>query len=223
MQSVTPLAREMYTIREAAHLLALAPSTLRWWLEGSRGRKPVLRPEPTGSSNVTWGEFIEGGLLKAYRRKAVPLPRLRAFVDQLRHELGVPYPLAHHRPFVGEGRRLLLQAQAVAGIGNLVYDVQGGQIVLDGQIEAFVDRVDWAPAGHAERLYPAGRTSPVVIDPAVGFGAPTVNGIRTDALAELIEAGEDVDEVAEIYGLPVATVKAATSWEWRTGAVPIAA
>ena len=38
---------------------------------------PVIRPEPTGDDLVTWGEFVELGYLREYRRKGVPLQRLR--------------------------------------------------------------------------------------------------------------------------------------------------
>src|SRR5690606_39664564 len=63
MGDVAVLDREMFTIGEAARLLRMPPSTLRWWLEGGtrRGKlyPPVIRREPTGSTTVTWGEFVE--------------------------------------------------------------------------------------------------------------------------------------------------------------------
>ena len=101
--SVTILEREMYTEAAAARLLRVAPSTLHWWLEGRPPRyRPVIRVEPTGSRNVTWAEFVEAGLLRSYRREHdVPLKELRDFIDRLREEFQVPYPLADRRPYVG--------------------------------------------------------------------------------------------------------------------------
>jgi hypothetical protein len=109
--SVTILDREMYTEAAAARLLRVAPSTLHWWLEGRPPRyRPVIRVEPTGSRNVTWAEFVEAGLLRSYRREHdVPLKELREFIDRLREEFQVPYPLADRRPYVGSGRRLLIR------------------------------------------------------------------------------------------------------------------
>ncbi|MGH8910680.1 MAG: DUF433 domain-containing protein, partial [Egibacteraceae bacterium] len=77
--SVAVLERELYTVGEAARLLRMPVSTLKWWLEGrpSEGRPPVLRPEPTGSNAVTWGEYVEAGYLREYRRRQVPLQHLR--------------------------------------------------------------------------------------------------------------------------------------------------
>ena len=111
--SVTILDREMYTEAAAARLLRVAPSTLHWWLEGRPPRyRPVIRVEPTGSRDVTWAEFVEAGLLRSYRREHdVPLKELREFIDRLREEFQVLYPLADRRPYVGSGRRLLIDLQ----------------------------------------------------------------------------------------------------------------
>ena len=51
---------------------------------------------------MTWAEFVEAGLLRSYRRDhEVPLRELRDFIDRLRDEFQVPYPLADRRPYVG--------------------------------------------------------------------------------------------------------------------------
>jgi hypothetical protein len=116
MTDVSVLDREMFSEAEAARLLRVSQSTLNYWLEGGvrRGKtyKPVIRLEPRGDRSVTWAQFIEAGLLREYRRThRVPMAELRTFIDLLRKDYGVPYPLAHRRPFVGEGRQLVLEAQ----------------------------------------------------------------------------------------------------------------
>lgn len=70
----------------------------------------------------------------------------------------------------------------------------------------------------ALRLHPAGRGSPVVIDRAFSFGAPTVRGIRTAAMVELVDAGEPHELVAEQFGLAPADLKAALAYEWQPAA-----
>lgn len=53
---------------------------------------------------VTWGEFVELGYLRQYRRKEVPFQRLRPVIEALRQEFGTPYPLAAAKPFTyGKG------------------------------------------------------------------------------------------------------------------------
>src|SRR5882724_9715628 len=144
--SVTVLDREMYTEAAAARLLGLAQSTLNYWLEGGvrRGKqyRPVIRIEPRGErAAVTWGEFLEAALLREYRRRSVPMLELRSFIDKVRRDFGVPYPLAHHRPYVG-GKKLLVEAQNESGLDAdfcliaLVRD----QPVLTAAADSFVQR-----------------------------------------------------------------------------------
>lgn len=71
---------------------------------------------------------------------------LRSFIERLRDELGVPYPLAHARPFVGTGRRLLMAAQEAAELGadwSLVA-VANRQLGLTPASDAFYRRVVWS-------------------------------------------------------------------------------
>lgn len=219
----TILEREYYPAREAARLLRVPESTLRWWLEGRsiRGKQypPVLREEASGSGLVTWGEFVEAGYLREYRRRDVPLRELRRFVEGLREELGIAYPLAHFRPFVSAHRRLVLEVQKKANVPpefGLVLEVTSGQLLLGRAAESFLERVEFSAEGdqRALRVFPAGKDLPVVIDPERAFGAPSIQGIRTDALAELVDAGEPPEEVAENFNLAVDLVKAAVAFEW---------
>jgi uncharacterized protein (DUF433 family) len=225
--ATSDLDRELYAVGEAARLLRVPQSTLRWWLEGRavRGKQypPVIREEATGSGLVTWGEFVEAGYLKEYRSRSVPLPELRRFIDELRGELHVRYPLAHLQPYVSAHRRLVLELQKTAGLPpefGLVLEVTSGQLLLGRAAESFIEHVEFSEEGDnsAVRVFPVGKESPVVIDPHRSFGAPSIRGIRTEALAELIDAGEPPEGVAEDFDLPVELVKAAVAYEWAMAA-----
>ena len=225
--ATSDLDRELYPVAEAARLLRVPQSTLRWWLEGRavRGKQypPVIREEATGSGLVTWGEFVEAGYLKEYRSRSVPLPELRRFIDELRGELHVRYPLAHLQPYVSAHRRLVLELQKTAGLPpefGLVLEVTSGQLLLGRAAESFIEHVEFSEEGDnsAVRVFPVRKESPVVIDPHRSFGAPSIRGIRTEALAELIDAGEPPEGVAEDFDLPVELVKAAVAYEWAMAA-----
>ena len=160
--ALTILDREMYSESTAARLLRVAPSTLHWWLEGRPPKyRPVIRPEPTSSRTVTWAEFVEAGLLRSYRRDhEVPLRELRDFIDRLRDEFQVPYPLADRRPYVGNGRRLLIDMQNRSQLDPefCLVAVGNGQTVLTAPGEEFFERVEWSgddrPAGGPTRTQP---------------------------------------------------------------------
>ena len=207
----------MYAEGAAARLLRVAPSTLHWWLEGRPPRyRPVIRQEPTGSRSVTWAEFVEAGLLRSYRREhEVPLRELRDFIDRLRDEFQVPYPLADRRPYVGPGRRLLIDLQNRSQLDPefCLVAVANGQEVLTAPGEEFFERVDWSgdvPAAWRPHEDPR---SPVRIHPLLRFGMPAVGGVSTEALGGELDGGASVEEVAQDFSLDVELVRWAHSYE----------
>jgi len=176
----------------------------------------VIRVEPRGERSVTWAEFVEAGLLREYRRThGVKLPELRIVIDRLRDEYGIPYPLAYYRPFVGPGRELLLEVQRDAEFDPelCLVAVANNQLLLTPAAESFVQRVEWAE-DIAVRWRPHDDPlSPVRMAPDVRFGKPAIKGISTEVLWEHTEAGEDLPEVAEAFGLELDDVRWALAYE----------
>lgn len=214
------LERPVYGVVEAAGLLGLRPDRTRAWLDGYERAgvtyPPVIRPEPTGDEIVTWGEFVELGYLREYRRKGVPLQRLRPVIEELRRELATPYPLATARPFI-YGKDLVLRVQERHDLPNAIAIVvrSGQQILLADAAKQFFKKVEFAPSaeGEARRIRPAGTASPVAIDPLVRFGRPSVSGVTTERLWELFDAGESIDAIADGYEIPHDQVRAAVAYE----------
>jgi uncharacterized protein (DUF433 family) len=216
----TVLEREMYTEAEAGRLLGVHQSTLHYWLEGAerpdKTYPPVIREAPRGGRSVTWGEFVEAGLLREYRRThRVRMPELRRFVDFLRQSFGVPYPLADRRPYVS-GRQLVFDAQTAAelGVDYWLVAVANDQLLLTGPSEIFFKHVVWdGDVAAAWRPDPSRPRSLVRIDPNIRFGRPSIKGISTRAIWEQVESGEDVAAVADIYGLTLRDVRAALAYQ----------
>ncbi len=218
--SISVLDRELYDINLAASVLHMPPSTLQWWLEGGMRNHtrypPVIREEPTGSKTVTWGELVEARYLLGYRRDLrVRLAELRGWIVATRERLGLPYPLAHERPWVGEGQRILAEAQKSSGLPEELWAMwvaDSGQILLTAPAESFLERVEFAN-DEAIRIHPVGPGSPIIIDPLIRFGTATVRGIPTEAVAEQIEAGDPVEMVAADFNLDLAEIAAVLSYE----------
>jgi uncharacterized protein (DUF433 family) len=217
---VSILDRPVYGVSEAAALLGLRPDRARAWLDGYMrlgvAYPPVIRVRPTGDEIVTWGEFVELGYLREYRRKGVPLQRLRPVIDELRREFDTPYPLATARPYVVD-KELVLEIQEKADLPQAIAIVMrsGQQILLAEDASRFVRKVEFhsPERGEVTRLRPAGPASPVVIDPLVRFGRPSVDGVSSERLWELSDAGETFAEIAEGYDLPEERVRAAIAYE----------
>ena len=224
MTTATVLNRDIFSEAEAARLLRVAQSTLHYWLDGGerRGRiyPPVIRVEARGERQVTWAEFVEAGLLRSYRRDLqVPMTELRAFIDYLRQEYQVPYPLAHERPHVS-GRDLVLRAQEETGLSSDFWLVAkaGGQMLFTPPGEDFLTRVrfdegvaaSWRPHDDIE--------SPVRIEPLRRSGRPNVAGISTEVIWEHVEAGEAPGDVADAFGIMPHDVSWALAYEYGTRA-----
>jgi uncharacterized protein (DUF433 family) len=172
----------------------------------------VIRVEPTGSRNVTWAEFVEAGLLRSYRREHdVPL---REFIDRLREEFRVPYPLADQRPYLGSGRRLLVDLQDRSDLDPEFCrdreradgpDRAGRRILRAGGL---VRRsASWLAADDEDFA------SPIRINPLVRFGMPAIGGISTEAIAGELNGGASLEEVAEAFDLDLDAVRWAQSYE----------
>jgi uncharacterized protein (DUF433 family) len=219
-RAVSILERPIYGVAEAAGLLGLRADRTRAWLDGYERQgvrySPVVRSEPTGEDIVTWGEFVELGYLREYRRKGVPLQRLRPVIEDLRQEFSTPYPLATAKPFL-YGKELVLEFQRRNDLpAALAIVIRSGQtIALAGETQRFLQKVEFHPPGEgdARRLMPAGKASPVVIDPLVRFGRPNVSGVATERLWELYDAGETIEQIATGYDLAEELVRAAVAYE----------
>jgi uncharacterized protein (DUF433 family) len=219
MSEPTILNREMYSEAEAARLLGVQQSTLHYWLEGGQRRaklyKPIIRVDATGERVVTWAEFIEAGLLREYRRThQIPMVQLRRFIELLRDQFGVPYPLAHERPLVS-GRELVLKAQDQAGLDSeyCLVAFASGQLVLTPPSDDFVRRVTWADDIAVGWRPHADPTSPVRIQPEIRFGRPAVNGISTEAIWEQADAGWSDEELAATFDLTPRQIRWALAYE----------
>ena len=145
----------------------------------------------------------------------MPLRELREFIDRLREEFRVPYPLADRRPYVGSGRRLLIDLQDRSHLDPefCLVAVANGQVVLTAPGEEFYERVDWSGDEPAGWRAPEDPDSPVRINPLVRFGMPAVRGISTEAIGGELDGGASLEEVAGDFGLDLDAVRWAQSYE----------
>lgn len=218
----------VYSVHSAAELLRVSPRTLRIWLDGGSKRsgepvEPIIRGEPTGSDEVTWGEFVEATLLREYRRgQRVSLKELRKFVTKLREEEGVPYPLAYSKPWIGAGNKLLLEVQKTSNLPGKLWLVAyaSEQLLLAPAANAFYTRLDWEAVDQFVdgKLAAAWKphddvASPVRCRPTHRFGLPSIKGISTDAIFGHVDSGESAKDVADEFSIKEDEVRWACSYE----------
>jgi len=214
--TTTVLDRAIYTEPEAARLLKMHPSTLHYWLHGGeRGGRfypPVIRPEPTDNRTVTWAEFVESGWLRTYRRqRGIPMYELRRFIELLRDQLDVPYPLAHKRPFVS-GKRLVFKLQEESQL-EPEFRLVDDQLMLTYAASMFFQRVEWTGDVATGWKPDENPKSTVIVKPDIRFGRPAVGGVSTASIYEQSEAGASNGEIAETFGLAEKDVRWALAYE----------
>jgi uncharacterized protein (DUF433 family) len=95
-----------------------------------------------------------------------------------------------------------------------------GQLAMRRLLAEHLKRVEWDSTNVPIRLYPflwlaPGEERAIVIDPRIAFGRPVVarKGISTSAIAERIDAGESVDDIAADYDLGACEIEQAVLYE----------
>lgn len=219
--------RRVYSFRQIDDILGLRAGTSSRWIDGyERGQKfyePVIRPEHTGDTVATWGEFIECRLLSEYRTAGVSIQRMRPAVERLREMTNSRYPLASARLWIApEGRELVAQVQEDVKLDHALalVVIRSGQTVLDwsDRAESFRHAVVWSSeSADAEPVLvrPNPQIPQVIVDPQRGYGDPVIEGrnVPTSVLRELFDAGESIGQVADAYELTTAQVEAAVRFE----------
>jgi len=105
--------------------------------------------------------------------------------------------------------------------GELISLSASGQIAMRKLFDAHLSRVEWSDFQFPVRLYPFLATDgdpslkPIAIDPEIAFGRPIVQrqGISTAAIADRIDAGESVAELAADYDLSAVEIEQAVLYE----------
>lgn len=212
---------------EAARYARVAPATLRSWVVGrpyetQRGTQrfsPLLLLADPGRKLLSFNNLIEAHVLRALRldrdggRAGASIRDIRNALDYAERELGIDRLLLR-RDLLTDRQHLFLDH-----LGELVNLSRSGQIAMRDLLDQHLRRIQRDEAGLPMRLYPFGQKPidrpAIAIDPAVGFGRPIVQrrGIATQVLVERIDAGEELQDVAEDYDLTPEEVREAILYE----------
>jgi len=94
-----------------------------------------------------------------------------------------------------------------------------GQQAFSEILDVYLDRIERDPSGSAIKVYPLRRLGDqqdksIVIIPSVGSGRPTISGtgIRVEAIWNRSQAGENVEDLADDYGIEPGAIEKAISY-----------
>lgn len=217
----TYLAHGLYSVPAAARLLKARSGELRRWAFGyERGGNrydAAIRTdfeEVGGEKILTFLDVVELMFIRGLRASGHSFPRIHEAHGVLSRLLQVEHPFALKRGFSDPAGIYALLEQE--NQGQLLIELKGaGQIAMWPTLQEYLHQLDFDLDDVAERWYPAGRASPIVVDPRISFGAPVISGTRveTAVIAELYQGDESVDELAWLYDLEPAQIRAAVEYE----------
>ena len=184
-----PRHAPLYSIPECARYLGLPVSTVWSWVtpavaEPNSYGRPLVHPAESDPTALSFTNLVELYVLMTLRRK------YKMTVKEIRWQIDS---------------------------AMVKHSLASPEFLTNG----FQERVELDDLGFAERFYPFtrgyGRDDPriVVIDPMVSFGRPIVagSGVRTEVIAKLVKAGEDILELADDYRLKPAQIEEAVRYE----------
>jgi len=201
-QSVDLLDTPMYSPIFVARLVGLRPERVRRWLRGykyryasvlgaqpeTREKRPVVhRRGAEGSSFASFLDLIDLLFVKRFVGTGLSLQRLRLALDETTELLG-----DHHfaqRRFWTDGHEIYLQVREKSN--SLIQLLTRGQWAIAPIIQATALQIDFSEATSlAEKWFPLGRQRPIVLDPKVAFGSPSIvkRGILTSNVYDLYMA-----------------------------------
>ena len=217
-----PRETPAYTLAEAARYLRLPSATLRDWFVGRQyadGRKPfapLVKPASRKPPLLSFSNLIEGHVLRSLRTEhGVSVKALRDAIRYAQKQLKMD------RLLLCEDLRTVAGEVFLEKYGELIDLSASGQLAMRKVFEDHLKRVEWDDGRFPIRLYPfltasaPGAERHIVIDARLAFGRPVVasQSVSTAAIADRIDAGESVDELAADYELDRSEVEEAVVYE----------
>ncbi len=214
-QAIDPWRRRLYLpnyqVREVARYAQISSDTVADWHKAGT-RKTLLSKDSKAS--LSYMQLIEVAVVAAFRKAGASLANIRSAREYVANQFGSEYPFAEYR-FKSDGKRIVMELQDIdgeKGKGKILRPDQGGQLawhLILGRLAEF----DYESQGIVIKWRVAGPKSPIIIDPRIAFGAPTVDGTPTWALSGRWNAGESVSEIADDFELKEELVREALIFE----------
>jgi uncharacterized protein (DUF433 family) len=208
-----------YHVSEAAYYAGISTKTVVSWQQSGTRQAVASRDE---GRELSYLQLIEVAVVATMRKGGIKLPEIRAAREYMRNKYKSEYPFAEYR-FRTDGKGLFLSDKDVRGLkgkrGFLIRPGHGGQTawpLIIGRLKEF----EYERRKIVVRWHVAGARSAVVIDPRVAYGAPHVRGIATWIIKGRWEAGQELEDIADDFGLKDHEVSDAVRFERIDTAAP---
>ncbi len=175
----------IYTIAESAHLAHVTPITVRRWLYGYQTDTRDVLPmfgEQEKKPLVSFLELVGILVASGFRQNKIPPERIRMAHDFAKQEWGIEYPFASLKLEPLGGHILHRFDEEKPGASLATFDTKLQQWTLPGFVVEKIKKIDYE-LELAARWYPIGKNVPIVVDPRISAGLPTIVNRRVTVQA----------------------------------------
>lgn len=204
-----------YRVGEAASYAHLSPQTVAAWHKKKAQSDHAVLSQREGGKGLSFLQLIELAVAAEMRRLGVRLPEIERARKYFRDSTGLEYPFAQLK-FKTDGADVFSEIEGPLGIvveDKLIAANYGGQFVWTEMLSSKFEEFNYDDSGAVVAWRVAGKDKPITIDPKLAFGAPQVHGIKTGTIKSRFASGEEVDEIADDFGVPVPDVIEALLFE----------
>lgn len=129
-------------------------------------------------------------------------------------DLNIPYPFASDK-ILSDGKKIWFEFK-----DSIVKADGSKQTEFVEFIREFANKIEFNSSKIAEKFWPAGKQSDVVINPHNQFGQPILNGtnINAEVIYSMYESGEPIDAIGILYDITSKQVKDAISFYTKSAA-----
>lgn len=193
----------MYSFGEAARLADVSITTVRNWFCGYTTRgdvdmPPLFHAGPAGGSMISYLQLIETVVAARFRMvDNVHYRDVCAAYRNAKKILRVDYPFAHIK-MESLGGHIIARLEGEEVGESLQYLDSPPQWALPGLVLETIHQFQYE-GDFAAKWFPLGKEYPIVIDPRIGSGIPTIEGrgISVSTIIKRRRAGLDIDFIAQ--------------------------
>jgi hypothetical protein len=203
----------LYSLVDAARIVGAHPTRVWRWVNEDELVPRYFSPQ---EKTLTFAELIEVVFIKMFRDEGVTLPTIRRASQAAAKKFHTDYPFAVKR-FDTDGRSIFATLIEQSDDKVVLEDLERGQLCFETVLKPFFRKLEFNGDMEVARYWPKERAGRVVLDPARKFGRPidSETGVSTRAIYDAFTAGtgQEVNVVADMFGIPVAAVHAAVDFE----------
>ena len=197
----------MYSFSEAGHLAHVSASTVRNWLHGYTAQygevQPLFKAPLEIGAMVSFLRLVEIVVAGNFRKaEGVSFQTVRRAYDNTRNQWNLDYPFAHLRLQALGGHIVQRLRSERPGRSVQALD-KPQQWTLPGLVLEMVHQLDYDELDLASRWYPVGKMVPIVVDPRISAGLPTVlgRGVTITVIHNRFKAGQRLKFIAQDFDL----------------------